>query len=397
MDLNRVVLLSSTLLLSTTASANFEPGSYITDGGVELKPSLSIGLGYDDNLYYQPENEQNSEFLRITPKLQTLLDDGVNQYSLDLGIDSGYYRLDSADNFFDYNVKLASHNEFSSKQRLDLSVALDGKTEPRGTGLSEGTGALISEPVEYIDSTLSGTYEYGAKSSAARVAFGARFYDKRYKNFRAISQFRDLEKTRFSVTGFYNTQAGTDVFLELSSQDIEYDHLRGGTTDRDSSDYRAMLGMQWQASALTSGKIKLGYQKKDFDSSLRENFTGLSWLAGVTWKPLSYTKIELVTSQAAEDPLVEGDYVQATLYGVKWTHEWQELLRTNLSFNHVQDKYIGVARNEQTNTLHASLDYKSTMGVFSLYYELNDKNSSRPIYQYDKGVVGISLTLGLRR
>ena len=397
MDFTRVILLSSTLFFSAAASANFEPGSYITDGGIELKPSLSIGLGYDDNLYYQPQNEKSSEFFRVIPKLQTRLDDGVNQYTLDLGIDSGYYSLDSADNFLDYNVKLSSHNEFSSKQRLDLSVALDGKTEPRGTGLSEGTGALISEPVEYIDSTLSGTYEYGAKSSAARIAFGARFYDKRYKNFRSISQFRDLEKTRFSITGFYNTQAGTDVFIELNSENIEYDQLRTGTTDRDSSDYRAMLGMQWQASALTSGKIKLGYQKKDFDSSLRENFTGLSWLAGLTWKPLSYSKIELVTSQAAEDPLVEGDYVQATLYGIKWSHEWQKRLHTHLSFNHVKDKYIGVTRNEQTNTIHASLDYKSSMGVFSLYYELNNKNSSRPIYKYDKGVVGITLTLGLQR
>ncbi|MBQ4834134.1 outer membrane beta-barrel protein [Pseudoalteromonas sp. MMG010] len=400
MHIKKLTAISLSISLATFNTyaevGSYQFNSFISESGIELTPTLMVGVSNDNNLYYQPDNEKSTSILNISPKLLAVIQDGVNLYGLELSTNNGNYRYDSSDNYGHFNIELATHNEFTDKHRLDVEARISAHTEDRGTGLSEGTAQLTAEPVELLTKNISANYEFGGLASAARVAIASRYLDKRYQNFREISKYRDHEKLRFMGTAFYNTQSGSDIFLEVSQDDIQYGTKAADTDLLDSMDYRVLVGVNWEASALTSGKVKVGYQKKNFDAQSRNNFSGLSWEAGVTWQPLTYSQFGFVTSQAAEDPLVEGDYVKTTRLGLNWSHEWQERVRTHIKYQHIKSHFVGIERNDYINNVRLSLDYKSSFGVVSSYMSFTDKNSDLTAYKYEKRVLGIEVTLGLR-
>ncbi|GGI98721.1 hypothetical protein GCM10007978_40660 [Shewanella hanedai] len=395
--LSRAVTAALCGLSFSGAALAIEPAGHTTESGVVITPLLDTGLKYDDNIFSQSNNETSSSIYTLAPSVNFLLDDGVNQYQLDAAFESGTYLDSSDDNYLTGNLAASTHLEASSSSRFDVSLMANWDSEERGTGLSEGTGDSITEPLTFVEQTVAATYEYGAMSSSARVAFDAKYYNKDYTNYAEITEFNNYDSLYLGSTFFYTTNASTDAFIELSRDAIRYDKLKTNTVSRDSDDYFALAGVTWEATALTSGSVKLGYQHKAFTSSGREDFSGLSWNAEVTWQPLTYSSFMLTTSRMARDPNTEGDYIDATLYGVNWTHDWSEMVSTNLGANYTQEDYKGnTNRQDETFSLNASVDVelRRWLGV-SLYVSMTDKDSNRDNIAYDKSIIGVNFTASL--
>lgn len=390
--------LSFSGLTVSGAALAIEPAGYATDSGVVITPLLNTGFKYDDNIFSQSSDKQSSSIFTVAPSVNFLLDDGVNQYEFDAGFESGTYFNSSDDNYLTGNLAASTHLEASSSSRFDVSVMANWDSEERGTGLSEGAGSSIDEPLTYAEQTLAATYEYGAMSSSARIAFDAKYYNKNYTNYAEITDVRNYDSLYFGSTFFYSTNANTDAFIELSRDAIRYDEVEANTVSRDSDDYFALAGVTWQATALTSGTVKLGYQRKAFTSSGREDFSGLSWNASVNWQPLTYSRFMFTTSQQARDPNVEGDYIKEMMYGVNWTHDWSDMISTNLGANYTQEDYHGddIARKDETLTLNASVDValRRWLGV-SLYVSMVEKDSTRDGIGYDQNIIGVNFTASL--
>lgn len=383
-------------LLSFNSQANNEPGAFRTESGFVVTPLLDLGLKQDDNIYSRSNNETSSTILTVDPSVNFLLDDGVNSYSIDVGILSGFYTEDSTDNFVDGFLGFGGHFEPSSKSRFDINANANWTTEPRGTGLTEGVGSDIDEPVRYSDQTLEGIYEYGARSAFGRIAVRGQYYNKEYLNFKQQTQYRNLDKLLLGGKFIYNTQAGSDAFVELTHEDISYEMTAPNEFARDSKDVRALVGFEWEATALTSGSAKLGYQKKDFDDAGRDNFTGLSWEAGITWSPLTYSSFDISTSQAAVDPLTEGDYIEETTFDLGWNHNWNERLSSRLGVSYLLEDYVGVTREDDTTTLVAEVNYQLLRWVgITGYVNITDKDSTREGLYFDKNVVGVNFSLSM--
>ena len=156
--------------------------------------------------------------------------------------------------------------------------------------------------------------------------------------------------------------------------------------------------MEWDATALTSGSIKLGYQKKDFAAQQRENFSGISWEAGVTWQPLSYSFVDFTTSRAAKDPLVEGDYIRESVYRATWTHDWSDQLSTRAGLSYTDEKYVGqIGRKDKTSNANFAVSYTTnSFGMVSTYVDFIDKDSTQDALKFDRMVVGINFTFALK-
>jgi hypothetical protein len=392
------LLLISSIVVATPAIAGLKPGSFITKDGAQITPTLTTGISSNDNFFSTPNDEESRLIWTISPNVDALIEDGVNYYNLNVSTRTKLHNKDSADNFTQVNFKLSTHNEFSSKHRLDTSATLDNLYEPRGSGLTEGLGAVVDELVEYDAHNINARYEYGAQSSKAQVAFVGGFFNKKYQNFRAISQFRNFDKTLIGVIGYYNTQSASRVFVELMRESYRYDVLQPGGISRDSTDIKILTGMEWEATAVTSGTVKFGYQKKAFESQLRDDFNGLSWEAAVNWQPLSYSTLQLSTSRAAKDPLVEGDYIKESRYGVNWSHDWSDYLGSLVSASFTNEKYTGsIGRKDETKNLRLGLNYvASNFGLVSTYVDLIDKNSTQDTIEFDRVVVGINFTFALK-
>ena len=366
--------------VSAPALANLKPGSFMTKDGAEITPTLQTGISSNNNFFSTPTDESSRLVWSISPNIIALIEDGPDSYKLDLGTSSSFHNKDSVDNFTQINIGAGVHKEFTSQHRVDVNAKADWLYEPRGSGLTEGLGNTVDELVKYQQNNILGRYEYGAQSS------------------RDVSQFRDYDKSLLGVTGYYNTQAATRTFLEVKQENYRYDVLQANGISRDSNDVKVLLGMEWEATAVTSGTVKLGYQNKDFSSSQRENFSGLSWEAAVNWQPLSYSSVQLMTSRAAKDPLVQGDYIKESVYGVKWTHSWSDYLSSLASLNYIDEQYTGdIGRKDKTKNARLGLNYiANNFGMVSTYIDFIDRDSTQNTIEFDRVIVGVNFTFALK-
>ncbi len=399
MHTNTITTLLVALGLSAPALAvELQPGSVMTKDGAEVTPTLQLGVSSNDNFFMTPQNTESRLIWNIAPSLNTLIKDGPDSYKFDIASSTSFHNKDTTDNFTQVNLGAGVHKEFTSEHRIDLTGDADWLYEARGSGLTEGQGNAISEPTHYQQQNVEARYEYGAQSSKAQVALTAGYYNKNYQNFTEISQFRDFDKTLVGITGFYNTQSATRTFLEVKQESYRYDVIDSNGISRDSDDVKILLGMEWEATAVTTGSFKVGYQNKDFKSNIRENFSGLSWEALAVWKPLSYSSLQLVTSRAAKDPLLQGDYIRESVYGATWQHDWSDFLSSVVSANYIDEKYTGnFNRKDKVKNVRLGLNYlASNYGMFSGYVELIDRNSTQANIEFDRVIVGLNFTFALK-
>lgn len=386
------------IALSSTASANLTAGSVMTDIGAEITPTLQTGVSSNSNFFSTPNNEESRLIWTIEPNLKAVIEDGPDSYKLNLGTSSALHNKESLDNYTQVDIDAAIHKEFTSQHRLDLTGDAKWLYESRGLGLTEGLGDAVNELVKYQLQNVSARYEYGAQSSKALIAFEGGYFRKKYQNFREISRYRDYDKSLLGITGYYNTQAATRIFVEFKQENYDYDVLANSGFSRDSTDLKVLAGMQWKATAITSGTFKLGYQNKDFESNVRENFSGLSWEAAVTWKPLSYSMVKVRTSRSAKDPLVQGDYIKESVYGIDWTHNWSSDLSSIAKVDYINEQYTGdIGREDKTKKARLGLNYVANQfGMISTYVDFIDKSSTQSAIEYDQVTVGINFTFALK-
>lgn len=384
--------------VAAPAMANLKPGTVFTKDGAEITPTLQIGVSNNDNFFTTPDNEDSRIIWRISPNVNAVIEDGPDSYELELGTSSSFHNKDSEDDYTQVNVGAGLHKEFTSQHRLDITGDADWLSEARGSGLTEALGDTVNELVEYQQQNVLTRYEYGALSSKAQVALKAGYFSKKYQNLRAISQFRDYDKTLIGVTGYYSTLASTRTFLELKQENYRYDVLAASGISRDSDDVKVLLGMEWEATSITSGTFKIGYQNKDFSSTERQNFSGLSWEAGIIWQPLSYSTLQFLTSRAAKDPLVEGDFIKESAYSVNWTHSWSEYLSSLVGLNYIDEQYTGdIGREDKTKNARLGLNYvASNFGMVSTYVDFIDRDSTQNAIEFDRVIVGVNFTFALK-
>ena len=388
------ILLSAILIAISSTAAAESPDSYMTDSGITITPTLNTGFKYDDNIFNQTNDTTGSSIFTIAPAVTFLLDDGINNYQLDFGVESGSYLDSHDDNYLTGNLDFKSHLEASSRSRFDIALELGQDVEARGTGITEGQGDVFDQPIQFNDQLAKLTYEFGDLSSNGRIALTGKYYNKKYTNFTDATQFRSFDQPTLGTTFFYTTNANTEAFIEINGSSIGYDSSE--SVSRDSDIYNALIGLKWEATALTSGSFKIGQEQKKFADSGRKDFKGVSWEGQVDWKPLTYTTLTLETSRSAKDPDVQGDYISESMYGASWNHEWSEFFTSNLNLSYTHEDYSGFERVDKTNDLYADVVYKFTRwSDVSFFVELTDKDSTNENVIYDKNIIGFDFTLSL--
>ena len=394
MSMKMKLLFSATAIVFSSSVIAVEPEVYITDSGIAIVPIINAGYKYDNNIFSQASETTGSGIFTLAPAVKFLLDDGINNYQLDVGVESGTFLDSSDDNYVIGNLGFTSHLEPSSRSRFDLALEANKAVEPRGTGITEGSADRFDEPLLYNEQLAKLSYEYGSLASSGRIAVMGRYYNKNYTNFPETTQFRSFNQSTLGSTLFYTTNSSTDAFIEIKAGPIKYDVAEA--ISRDSDMLTALVGIKWEATALTSGSFKIGQEQKKFSDARREDFKGVSWEGNVDWQPLSYTTLTLETSRSAKDPDVQGDYISESIYAANWSHEWNEKVTTTLNYSYIREEYTGFERLDKSNNLYADINYAFKRWVdVALYIEYTDQNSTRENIVYDKSVVGLDFTFSL--
>lgn len=370
------------------------PEAYITDSGISILPTLDTGLKYDDNIFSQGSDTTASGIFTLAPDVSLSLDDGINNYQLDVGVESGIYMESPDDNYLTGDLGFSSHLEANSRNRFDISLKARKEVEPRGTGLTEGVGNAVDAPLEYNDQRAKLSYEYGSLAATGRVAVSAEYYNKNYTNFLQVTEYRSYNKPTLGSTFYYTTNASTDAFFEIKASTITYDLSE--SISRDSNVFFALIGFKWDATALTSGSFKIGQEQKNFDDGAREDFKGVSWQGNIDWQPLNYTMVSFITSREAKDPDVQGDYISESVYAFNWQHSWSEAVTTNVKYSYMHEDYSGFERLDKTNDIYLDAVLETSKGTsISLFAQYLDKDSTNQTIIYDKNIIGINFNMFL--
>lgn len=366
-------------------------------GGFELYPSLGVGLSHDSNVIRSEDNEIDSWASTVIPELVLVNNYGLNQIQVGYRLTRADYFDSTDDDYTDHLFFADAAFDLNVRNRLSLTANYEDGHDARGTSFSIGRCEQLSSPDTYKNSSVSGTYSYGALSSKGRIDLTAGYSTVDYDIDTDAYRTRDRKTTNLASTFYYQVMPATDLTFDVIYNDIEYDFAIDPTAPLDSEETRLLVGVEWESTAQTTGYAKIGNRKKDFKAEGRENFSGLDWTLGVIWSPLTYSIVDITAFTNTNETNGEGDFIETNTYRVTWDHEWLERVSTTVRASYSEDKYTGGSDRVDDNMAFGfSLNYQMQRNVLvQLGYDYDERDSNRDVIDYDRSVFSLSMRVTL--
>jgi hypothetical protein len=354
--------------------------------GVGLTPYLNISHGRDNNLFLTNTNRRASDITTYNPGFRLVAEGRASRFSLGHDIKRGLYESSKDDNYTDYSTNATAEFAFSSRIGLKLAGDYSRGHDPRGSTDRGISGA----PDEYRTAGPSALFAYGGNDARGRVEVEGAMSDKRYINNRDSTVGSDRDTTNLAGRFFLKIGPKTSAVFEVRKDDFDY---KLGTSTQDNKETRYFAGLTWEATAATSGTVKVGRLKKDFNLASRRDFSGSAWEAGVEWKPLTYSTVALNTSKSASESTGLGDFTLSKRYGAQWQHTWSSRLSSTVSFSRSDDTFSGNPRADEVDSVGLRVNYKLFRWL-TVGGEVNNtkRDSNNSAFNYKKNLY--LLTIG---
>jgi hypothetical protein len=316
--------------------------------GVLLYPSVKLSLGHDDNVRAAPTDTVSARVSTLAPALKLDARNGSGIYGLSyVGAYSRYSGL-SADNTNNHDLGATGAHEFSTRSRLNWGLGYQNRYDARADAV-----VASAAPDQWQGNNLNALYSYGARQAQGRLEAEVSANRKRYQNNKLTTQGSDVDTRQIAGRYFWRVMPRTYLVAEARAAANDY---RVGTANNN-TDTRLLAGVTWEATAKTTGRVKVGQQKKRFDSAARADVSKATYEASVEWKPLSYSVFVLVANRSAEDALAEGDYNQNRSLGLTWSHQWSEAVGSRVGVADASADFVNSARRDDTRTTSLGLTY----------------------------------------
>ena len=362
------------------------------DNGIFVYPAVTLGVGHNDNVAGTQVNKVSSSITTLRPEVVAELKRQGDRYTLSYAGNYGWYGSSSDDDFDYHEVMLSGDNYFTSRARLGWQAGYVKRSDPKGSN-DAGAGKY---PNEWHAPTLRVLGKYGAAGAMGRVELEGNWMQKRYLNNRANTRAQDVDLTTLTGRFYYRVMPKTSALFELRNTWADYRiGATAGTPNQDNTDTRVYAGVEWDATAKTTGSFRLGKGYKRFDSGLRKDGDSGSWEAAVNWAPLTYSTFQLVTSRGFADSTGVGDYLENTGTTLSWSHKWATYISSNVSFGRVNTKYSGTGANgRQDDTdnwgvaFYRELGHNFRLGVT---WNRTDKDSNQNANDFKRDVSMITL------
>lgn len=386
------------LLIGSSLTYAVEPES-LEMGSFDLIPTVTFDAQDTDNMFLSNINEVDSKLYIVSPRIEAISENNGNSFRLAGEINEANYSATDEDDYTDWRIDADAHLQMNVRNSLDFNAGFFRTRETRGTGFSQG-GFLPTTPDRYEETTYGASYQLGTSESLGRLVLSANSYDKSYRNNRITTQFRDREDMQWSAAFYWNISSRTDVFIEYLNTDIDYGTdplvVTGAPDSLDSDEDYFFIGVSWEASASTTGSVKVGRGEKDFSDLDRGKQDLTSWEANILWEPLSYSAVNFTASQGFDEATGVGNALEARRYSINWQHQWSDNLRSTLNWYTSDDVYNGSSRQDDIDALSFRLDY-SIQRWFDVYvsFSQDERSSNFGNFNYEQNVAAIGFQASL--
>ena len=375
------------MCLKSTLAFAIDP--YIFNlGNFDIAPSLRSEIVMDNNLFRR-ENEKTDAIVGIvSPRVLTTYTDEVNIYQLEFSGTKGLVSATSEDDYSTWLVAGDAHVEVTERHLFDLNFSYDESIQARGTGWSQ-FGDLPDEPDELDRRDLGLSYQLGASDAMARLQISVNNVDLDFSNNSEFRVGRDYERVGWRTTFLLNALPRTDIILEVRGADFNYDQnltdLNGVTAELDSKEAYAFIGISWEATALTTGSIRIGRGRKQFSSPSRQDFNEPTYELGLEYAPLTYSIFNFSATQDFSEGIGIGNAVKRRVYNLNWRHSWTERFYSEVNLNSQDDDYVGSPLSDQFDRYSVSMvfEYQRWLDL-SVGLLVEDRDSSNDSFSYNR-------------
>ncbi len=370
-------------------------------GPVAITPTTGFETRYRDNIFRQENNTTDSWIFLARPAVNAALQDRENRYEFDYKGEAAWYRESSNDNdndYFDNTFRGSAYMEFTDRRILELYASWASLHEDRGTGLTEGEiGELIDENVEYDQTDVGGSFQYGANGNA-RIQFRAGYMEREYQNFEEQTRTRDRDETTLGTTFFYPVAPKTDLLADFAYKDIEYPNPFDDAPPLDSEEMSLLAGAQWEMSPNLKSTARIGWVDKSFDDSDREDWDGIGWSLELWMRPRVQDTIVVETRRKPEETTREGNFINRWDVSARWTHQWSDRVYTVLSALYGQDEYEDSFNDRDDDIYNVSLrsgyQFRRWANFYASYtYDEKDSNVDNLSYEENTFILGVDFSL----
>jgi hypothetical protein len=360
-------------------------------------PGIDLAQGYTDNLLYTDRGTKSTAYTIASPYVRAQAQSGPHRFRAELRMTHASYWDSSDDNYTNYLASAAGDFVFDARTGLNLRTYFRHAIDPRGST----DRAITKKPDEYNDYGIDGVFRYGAPGAQGRIEIDGGAYRHRYTNNDATTEGYDRNTWVAGATFFWRAMPRTEVLIQAQHRDIHYpdkvpvNQFGVGSPTQSSTENRYYLGLKWEATAKTTGILRLGKLDKNFDSSARDDYSSFSWDAGIRWSPLTYSVFDFTTSKQSQESTGVGDAIVRKNYGVSWNHAWSSRVRTTAFANYSNDDFIDSAphrKDDLTNFgVRVGYDFRRWL-IFGAEYQHGVRDSNIGEFDYKRNL--FLLTVG---
>jgi polysaccharide biosynthesis protein VpsM len=352
-------------------------------------PYLGLAAGYDDNLFLTESNEKSSSLYIVSPGFRIDARDANKVFALSYQGTIGRYGQSEDDNYVDHAVRGSFDMAFGSRAFLRLNADYIRGHDPRGS-----TDRPVGErPDKYRLSQPGVTFVYGAPGADGRVELYYTDATKRYTNNRSTTVGSDRDTQEVGAAFYWRVMPRTYFVADVRHTDLNY-KLPGSAFSGEEERYYG--GLAWEATAATTGTVKVGQLRKKFESGL-PSYSGTAWEALVTWTPRTYSRFDFFTGRYPTESTGLGSFILSEATGAVWTHSWSSFLSTEAQIRFQKDDYQGgFNRNDDIRSVGLKAGYKFrrwlTLGA---EFSHTQRDSNFPTADYDKNLYLLTATFTL--
>jgi len=390
--------LSLGLLAPIALQAAPEPQAFDFGAG-KLIPTLKIVQKSDDNIYSQPSSAESDSITEVNPVVQFMAQQDANSFAVTYTGDYGKYWDNSDDNYADHTLSFDAILSGSDMLTVDLGASLGKAHDNRGEGSSEGINfASRKEPDEYDINNISILADIGRDSAQVGIELEAGRTGIEYTNNSNETAFRDRDESRLAARLYTNISGGkTRLFAEIANEDIDYDITPLLSQSLDNEEQSYSVGVSWDATAKSSGSIKVGRLEKDFDSAAYGSADDITiWDVGIVFSPRTYSHLLFSASVDAKETNGTGAFIEAQDLSVTWVHGWSERLSSTVMLASGDDDYENDPRSDDRSLFSVGLSYDWQRWIsVGATYSQSERDSNNSSFDFDRDIFQISFDMTL--
>jgi hypothetical protein len=373
-------------------------------GPMRVLPTLGVSLQRDSNVLRRAEQEVSSFVTVVSPGLKVEGGSGASRFVFSYEGEYGRYEKKNIpdSDYTDHRLTASVELTPTDRVRVSAKASYNRGHDRRGEGAQQGQ--FISDELDEFRNTGGDvSLSYGAPGARGLLEFTAGTSDLSYRTNRRYTQFRDRSDQRFDATFGWRVGGRTSLLASVAQRNIDFDRTPVGGINLDSSERDLMIGVNFEATGMTSGRALFGRVKKDFDDPTLDDYSGFGWTVGLQFQPRSYSVFDLSTQLSAEESDDILNQVGGTSFSVRrmttlaWTHGWTERLKTGvdvgigrIDYRAVADSGNSVRQDDlRAYGVSARYQFREWLSVGASYRSYR-RDSNVALGDYDQDVVLLS-------